>query len=193
MFSAKLYIEELEKAETQIKDELLRDQFTKEEISKALKKLNTYKLAQRMAIIILAEVSEQRKYEELVIPRHRLVERLGFTTSDKHVYKQIKDAMFSLRWLSFAIYEFNTKKTFAQKGKTTGNFIYNIRETATDYTLWINKLFVGSVAAMFKNNKKKDMVRGYLEYPMQFIKEVKDMNDSAVFLGQYLNNTNRKS
>jgi len=111
---------------------------------------------------------------------------LGFSSSDKHIYSQIKEALFSLRWLDYAVYKFNTKKTFAKEGKITGNFIYNIEETRSSYKLGINKKFVGSVAKMFEDNKGKSFTRGYWKYPLNYLTESKTYSDSAYYLGHYL-------
>ena len=104
MFNRKLYIEELEKAERDLKDEFLKDDYSEEEIKNALAKISTYKLAHKMVLIILAEVYQQRKFEDLEIPRERILRLLGFSSNEKHIYSQIKDALFSLRWLDYAVY-----------------------------------------------------------------------------------------
>ena len=112
MFDRKLYIKELENAEKELKDELLKDQYNEEEISKALSKISTYKLAHKVTLIILAEVYLQRKFKDLEISKERFIHLLGFSSKDKHSYSQIKEALFTLKWLEYAVYKFNAAITY---------------------------------------------------------------------------------
>ena len=135
-FSAKLYLEDLEKTEQELKDEVLIEEYGEERIQEALKKINTYKMAHKIALFILGQVYLQKKNEELVISKQQLVERLDIQRM-KHIYAYVKDAIHSLRWLNYAIYKYNTKQKLSEESKTTGNFIYNLKETSTEYTLWL--------------------------------------------------------
>ena len=153
-FSAKLYLENLEKTEQELKDEVLMEEYGEERIQEALKKINTYKMAHRIALFILGQVYLQKKNEELVISKQQLVEALGYSTNEKHIYAYVKDAIHSLRWLNYAIYKYNTKQKLSEESKTTGNFIYNLKETSTEYTLWVNPLFVGCAINMAMDGDK---------------------------------------
>ena len=83
--------------------------YGEERIQAALKKINTYKLAHKIAIIILGEVYKQKKHEGLVITKQTLLSDLGYTTSDKYIYADIREAIDSLRWLDYVVYNYNTK------------------------------------------------------------------------------------
>ena len=110
-----------------------------------LQRVRLNKLGHKIAMIILSEVYHQKKWEGLVIPKQRIMEYLGYTSVNKYIYGHISEVIFSLRWLDYKIIEYNTKIKVREDRKTTGNFIYNLIEDPKSYTLWVNKLFVGSV------------------------------------------------
>ena len=108
-FSAKMYIDFLEQTEDEIRDEFLKDNYTKARIEAALQEIKLYKLAHKLSMIILSEAYRQRKFEELVIPKRLIMDYLGYTSNEKQIYQDIKEAMFSLRWLNYVVYEFQRK------------------------------------------------------------------------------------
>jgi len=144
----------------------------------------------KIAMLILSEVYYQRKWEGLVIPKQKIVEYLGYSSDNKHVYRDISDIMFSLRWLDYKIIEYKTKLKVREGRKTTGNFIYNLSEDSKSYTLWINKLFVGSIAYVLTNDRKKlpdnAFSRGYFDYPTALLPLSKDYSIGAYMLTNFL-------
>jgi len=155
-----------------------------------LQRVRLNKLGHKIAMIILSEVYRQRKWEDLVISKQAIVEYLGYSTSDKHIYRDISDVMFSLRWLDYQIIEYKNKVTTRQKSKRTGNFIYNLIEDNKSYTLWINSLFVGSVAFVLSCDKSTlpddAFKRGYFTYPTTLLPLSKDYSQGAYLLTNFL-------
>lgn len=192
-FSAKLYLENLMKTEEELKDEVMLKKYGEKRIAKALERINTYKLAHKLAIIILGEVYIQNKHEQLVIPKQRLIELLGYKTTDKSIYNHVKEAINSLRWLDYIVYKYKTRKVLKKDYTTTGNFIYNFSDKPTEYEFWVNPLFVGCAIHMAQDGSKLSeeehkrlFARGYLEYPLSHIAESKVVSNAAYYLGHYL-------
>lgn len=192
-FSAKMYLDNLMKTEEELKDELLLEKYGEEKINEALKRINTYKLAHKLAIIILGEVYNQQKHEGLILPKSELVKALGYTTNDKYIYNDIREAMQSLRWLDYQIYNYKTIKKLREDSKSTGNFIYNLSENSTEFKAWINPLFVGCAVHMAadysklsEEERKRIFKRGYLSYPLDFISSSRNVSDGAYYLGHFL-------
>ena len=144
----------------------------------------------KIAMIILSEVYSQKKWEGLIIPKQKIVECLGYTSHDKHIYRDISDVMYSLRWLDYKIIEYKTKVKIREDKKTTGNFIYNLSEDSKSYTLWINKLFVGSIVYVLTGDKtslpKDAFKRGYFNYPTSLLPLSKDYSQGAYLLTNFL-------
>ncbi|MFZ1288894.1 MAG: hypothetical protein WAR79_02300 [Melioribacteraceae bacterium] len=192
-FSAKMYIENLMNTEQELKEEAMYEKYSTEKIQAALKKINTYKLAHKLSIIILGAVYQQGKHEELAISKQTLLNLLGYTTADKYIYSDINEAIHSLRWLDYRIYNYNTKLKLRQESTSTGNFIYNLTENKTEYIFWVNPLFVGCAVHMATDGanlsteeKKSQFQRGYLNYPLNHLAESRDRSDAAYYLGHYL-------
>lgn len=192
-FSAKMYLDNLNNTEMDLKEEVLKDQYGEAKIQEALSKINTYKLAHKLSIIILGEVHKQKKHEGIIISKKTLVDALGYETSEKQIYADIREAITSLRWLDYIIYKYNTKLKLKNESRTTGNFIYNLSENAVEYKLWVNPLFVGCVIQMMSDNtglsseeKKELLNRGYVNYPLDHIKKTREISDGAYFLGNYM-------
>ena len=192
-FSAKMYLENLIKTEEELKDEIMLKKYGEKRISEALERINTYKLAHKLAIIILGEVYIQSKHEKLVIPKQRLIELLGYKTTDESIYNHIKEAINSLRWLDYIVYKYNTRKKLKRDYTTTGNFIYNFSDKPTEFEFWVNPLFVGCAIHMAQDGSKLSeeehkrlFARGYLEYPLSHIAELKGKSNIVYFLSHYL-------
>jgi len=192
-FSAKIYLDNLNNTEEELKDELLKERYGEELIQKALKKLNTYKLAHKIAILILGEVYNQRKYQNVRISKKDLITNLGYTTSEKSIYADSREAIHSLRWLSYKIFKYKTKLKIREDGEAVGIFIYNLIETSTDYIISVNPFFVGCAMHMAedgsnlsKEERQQLFSRGYLEYPLDHLKDSRNLSDGAYYLGHYL-------
>ena len=142
-FCAKMYIDYLEETEIKIEDELLRNEYAEEKIHSALEKIKLYKLGHKLALVILCEAYQQKRLQGVYITKQKILDYLGYSSSEKHIYEDISDAMFSLAWLTYQIFEYRTKIKVEEEAKTIGNFIYNIRDDrkTKSYTLSINELF----------------------------------------------------
>ena len=191
-FSAKMYIEFLEETETRIEDELLRSEYTEEKINSALEKIKLYKLGHKLSMIILSEVYQQRRLEGVYITKQKILDYLGYSPDEKHIYEDISDAMFSLRWLTYQIFEYRTKVKVQQEAKTIGNFIYSIREDTKSYTLSVNPLFVGCVEHLISDQKydraerKELFAGGYISYPTALLPAARDYSSSNYLLSNFL-------
>jgi hypothetical protein len=191
-FSAKMYIDYLEETETKIEDELLRSEYTEERIREALDKIKLYKLAHKLSLIILSEVYQQQGLVGVYITKQKILDYLGYSADERHIYEDISDAIFSLRWLTYQIFEYQTKVRVRQEAKTIGNFIYNIREDTKSYTLSINQAFVGCVEHLLSDQKynkaerKELFAGGYISYPTALLTAAKDYSSSSYLLSNFL-------
>ena len=159
-------------------------------IQGGLKKARLNRLGHKIAMLILSEVYTQRKLEGLVIPKQKIVEDLGYSTNNKSIYADISDIMFSLRYLDFEIIEYKTKVKLKEDSRTTGNFIYTMRYDGKSYTLWVNPLFVGSVAYVLSCDKSTlpngAFKRGYIKYPTTLLPLSKNYSQGAYLLTNFL-------
>lgn len=191
-FSAKMYIEYLEETETKIEDELLRSEYTEERINSALDKIKLYKLAHKISMIILSEAYQQRSLQGVYITKEKILDYLDYSSTEKHIYEDISDAIFSLTWLNYQIFEYRTKVKVQLEAKTIGNFIYNTREDTKSYTLSINPLFFGCVEHLIKDQKynkderKELFARGYISYPTALLPAVKNNSQGSYLLNHFL-------
>jgi len=155
-----------------------------------LQRVRLNKLGHKIAMIILSEVYNQRKWEGLVISKQAIVEYLGCSTGDKYIYNDISDVMFSLRWLDYQIIEFKNSVNVQQRSKTTGNFIYNLIEDSKSYKMWVNPFFVGSVAYVLtldKNTMPAGVLKsGYFSYPTTLLPLSRDYSQGAYLLTNFL-------
>jgi len=188
-FDIKMYSEFLNEAEAYVQDQL-----DPSKIEAALREIHLYKLGHKLSMIILSEAYKQRKYEELTITKQTILEYLGYDAGSKHIYQDIEEAMFSLRWLNYIIYHYKTKSTMGKKSKTMGNFIYNMTVDNKSYTLWINKAFVGCIvhvlsdetAGLSESDKRDAFSRGYFNYPTAMLPMTKDYSTPAYLLTHFL-------
>jgi len=160
------------------------------DLNNDLQRVRLNKLGHKIAMIILSEVWRQRKWEELVISKQEIIDYLGYSTNDKHIYRDISDVMFSLRWLDYKIIQYKNNTSLQQQTKTTGNFIYNLMEDKKSYTLWVNPLFVGSVGFVLTQDKKSmpedGLKRGYFSYPTTLLPLSKNYSQGAYLLTNFL-------
>jgi len=151
-------------------------------------KLN--KLGHKIAIVILSEVYNQRKWTDLEIPKQRIIEYLGLSSANKYIYGDIDDIIFSLRWLEYQIIEFKNKNSAQHKNIKTGNFIYNLDADTKRYVLDINKKFVGSIVYVLSKDKstlpRNAFKRIYFDYPTALLPLAKDYSQGAYLLSTFL-------
>jgi hypothetical protein len=191
-FTAKLYLDYLSDLESKMQNQQSNSTNTEEEVEKALKRIRLYKLAHKVALIILSEAYLQRKFEEVEISKERILEYLGLDTSDKYIYSDIDDVVFSLRWLNYQIFQYKTKTPLSRNSTSVGNFIYNIYEDAKTYKFWINTVFVGCVEHLITDDKHKKedrpqlFERGYIRYPTSLLPLTRDYSSNAYMLLHFL-------
>ena len=185
-FSARLYVDRLEEVEEFCQSNLCNEDKTK--LVSALKRIKLYKLAHKIALVILSEIYLQGKFENLTISKHKILQQLNYSTNEKYIYKDISDAVFSLTWLDYQIFEYKTKSKVEEEAKTVGNFIYNVREDKNSFTVWINRLFVGCIQHFFTNNKndKSTFTRGYISYPTAVLPMTRNYSTPAYLLTNFL-------
>ena len=201
-FSAELYIDYIKGTEGRLERELLTPTLFPEankNIEEALRKIRLYKLAHKIAYVILAEIFRQKTLKGVVIKKKSVVEGLGYETDNKQIYQDIKDSIFTLRWLDYKLFDYSLTDTNRKRSpnkecsQSIGNFIYNIKEDAKQYTLHVNDIFVGCVAYLLSGerkskNERKDLFggRGFFAFPTRALPLTKDYSDPAYFLTQFL-------
>lgn len=201
-FNIYMYEDYLMKAQEKLKENLenpeIFDQEKREkEIEEALKEVRAYILAHKIFKLILAEVDQQKRTQDLIIPKKKMLNYLGYRPEEKQIYGNIKEALFCLRYLDYVFFDY-TKHSIKKDGKTEqgnmiGNFIYNINTTDKNYILGVNPYFVGCIKYMFeyaklesRGERKKIFNRGYYEYPTALIPMSKDYSDHGYFLTDFL-------
>jgi len=201
-FAQNLYQDWIEEAEKAVKNRLQTPDFfpeMNEQIEKALNKIKLYKMGHRLALVILSETYNQ-KTDSIYISYTDIFKFLGKDPNkEKQIYGEIKDAIFTLRWLNYKFwdYRYTENKRKRIKGKseseTVGNFIYNLTQTPKGFYLDVNKKFIGCVQHAFTGNSmnKKDRKkvfggRGYYDFPTRVLALTKDASTSEYLLTDFL-------
>lgn len=181
-FSARMYLDGLQEVE----ENLIESHLEEEKIERALERIRLYKLAYRLVLIILSEAYIQRKYQGLVIPKGKILNYLKYNSDDKFIYQDISDAMFSLTYLNYRIYEYRTRHKLS--ANTTGVFIYNVREDQVSYTVSINEVFLGCVQHLLgeKKNDKSLFRGGYINFPTAVLPLTQQYTTPAQLLAIFL-------
>lgn len=165
------------------------------DIENALRAIKLYRMGEKLARIILAEVYIQKKCKRLVIPKDRIRWFLGYDSSERQIYTEIKDSLISLMYCHYIIWKYsytNTTKEQKRSTETIGAFIYNIEENTKSFVLDVNELFVGCVQYLFSNKrltkrqKKELFQRGYYGFPTGILPLTKNYSPSAEFLTYFL-------
>ena len=155
-----------------------------------LQRVRLNKLGHRIAMVILSEVYYQRKWTDLEIPKERILEYLGYSTGSKHIYGDIKDILFSLRWLEYELIEFRSNNSIKPRIIKTGNFIYDLEINPKSYVLDINKKFVGTIVYVLTRDKstlpQNAFERLYIDYPTALLPLSKDYVQGAYLLTTFL-------
>ena len=191
-FSASLYLDHIQGIEKAIESKQQNNPDNILDLEKALERIRLYKLAHKVALIILSEAYIQRKYEELEITKEKIINYLGLDASDKYIYQDLSDVMFSLRWLDYQKFEYKTKNPLSKNRKSFGNFIYNVDEDAKSFKVWVNKMFLGCVEHLITDEKHSEVERselyqrGYVRYPTSLIPLTKDYSGAAYMLVNFL-------
>lgn len=156
-----------------------------------LQRVRLNKLGHRVAMVILSEVYHQRKWADLEIPKERILEYLGYSSASKQVYGDIKDILFSLRWLEYELIEFTSTSSTTPRIIKTGNFIYNLEINPKSYILDLNKKFVGTIVYVLTRDKSTlpenaFEKRPYIDYPTTLLPLSKDYSQGAYLLATFL-------
>lgn len=193
-FNLALYQGVLDDVEKSIEGKLSSDRCEKKRAETALQKIHLYKLGHKIAMIILSEAYRQRKYEDLTITKETILSYLGHRSSDKRIYRQIDEAMFSLKWLDYVIYHYKTEKGLRLKNIKMGNFIYNMKSDKKSYVVDINKAFLGCIVHVLseetkelsESDKRCALERGYYSYPTDTLSKTRDYSTHAYLLTHFL-------
>ena len=189
-FDLKMHEETLNDLEKKVTDDIEDE----DRLQAALSRISLYKLGHKLAIVILSEVYRQRTFKELRITKQTILSYLGYKSHEKQIYKDIDDAMFSLRYLNYVIYKYKNKVTMGQEYHQNGNFIYNLRQDKSSYTLWINEAFVGCIEhVLSKDTEKLDdedkkllFHRGYFTYDTSLLSTSRHYSTPAYLLSNFL-------
>lgn len=177
-FSCQLYLDCLKASEDNLEDMLKQPHLypeTTEKIERGLESVRLYRLAWKIAHVVLTEVYTQRKLRGLVIPKERMLRYLGYAANEKHAYQEIRQSLNSLRWCSYKIWGYTftpgyKKRTDRPSSGSVGSFIYNVSWTPKDYTLSVNENYVGCVYQLLLDNKaprkerRELFKRGYFDW-----------------------------
>lgn len=193
-FSARIYIDYLKEKEDSLKEEvkLLKIESEEKLITETLRKLHLYKLAHKLAIAILGEISIQRKFKNLKISKEYLITTLGYNVSEKQIYQDIKESIFSLRWLEFVIWDYakinkKAKKRNYANSITVGSFLNTLTEKEHHYIFDINEKFVGCLQYIIEKDAKENKDKlNYFHYPLSNLSATKNYSNSAYFLTDFL-------
>jgi len=177
-------------------DHLKKRVRTGSKTKKILKEMKLYRLAHRLAYAILSEVYIQRTYTRIVIPKEKLIAHyLGYNTSEKHIYQDIKQVLNAMRWCRYKRWKYeytNIHREVSERGKIIGAFLSDLREDHKRYTLSINGVFVGSVQYLFaereenKEERKTLFSRGYHDYPTRVLPLTKNYSLHTYILTNFL-------
>ena len=204
-FAANMFVEHLMNEEKRFTDdqkncmdsreELGEERFNKysDEITRKLSEIKLYKIAHRLAFAILAEVYQQKSLT-ITVAKTRLISLLGYTVEEHGIYRDIWNALDSLRWLEYKFFRFSLdkrKKTNKPSSEAVGWFVYNIVNNASTYTLSVNPVFVGCVHSLFagklpEEDLKNTFERGYYKWPSSILPLTKDYSTPAYLLTQFL-------
>lgn len=170
----KEYLDHIEKVYQEKKEEAKSQPFLypemKREIEDVLKDVKLYKQGQSLAYGILGELSLQKTYNGVSLPKERAVYYIGHTPEHKTAYHDVKEILSSLRWLDYRI----VGRGDSEIRGAIGNFIYNILEKPKEYILDINPMYVGCIKHLFtskelksKKERKQLFSRGYFPFPLK--------------------------
>lgn len=187
-FSCELYLDYIKAREDNLGDKLKQPYLYPEmveRVERGLESVRLYRLAWRIAHIVLAEVYIQRKLRGLVIPKEQMLRYLGYTPDEKHIYQRIEQALDGLRFCSYRIWGYTftpgyKKRTNRPGPGSVGEFVYNVSTTPKDYILSVNENYVGCVYHLLLDNKapkkeRKELFRrGYFDWQTRIYKLTKD-------------------
>jgi len=198
-FSCKLYLGCIKEHEDTLTEALKQPQLfpeVMEEIERGLESIRLYRLAHKIAHIVLTEVYRQRKIKGLVIPKEQMIRLLGYEPNEKQIYQRIERALTSLLVCSYKIwdYEFTPgykKRTDRPSSKEIGLFIWRLKITQKDYILNVSDVYVGCVNQLLledktpKRERKKLFSRGYYDWVSRIYTLTKDESISVELLSLF--------
>jgi len=198
-FSCQLYLDYIKADEDELEDKLREPHLFPEVIEKieqGLERVRLYRLAWKIAHVVLTEVYTQRKLRGLVIPKERMLRLLGYIPNEKQIYQKILQALNSLRVCSYRIWGYTftpgyKKRTNRPGAGSIGQFIYNVSWTPKDYILSVSENYVGCVYQLLLENKvpkkerKELFQRSYFDWHSRIYKLTKDVPISVELLSVF--------
>jgi len=196
-FNANLYKEHIEIKQHELEDKMVTSDFNNNEvlIQEKLRKFKLYKLAGRIAILVLAMVYLQKTCENVLLIKSQVMEILGFKPKDRQAYNEIRNAIETLRWMDYLVYDHKVKERIGLTGSRPsliGNFIYNLSETGKSFSLDVNPKFVGCVLHLMRGEEiKRDdrsyyFSRGYIDFPLAILPTMRNNSIHSLHLLQFL-------
>lgn len=202
-FSCQLYLDYIKASEDKLEDKL-EDALKQphlflgivKKIEQGLESVRLYRLAWKIAHVVLTEVYTQRKLRGLVISKERMLRLLGYAPNEKRIYQRIEQALDSLRWCSYKIWGYTftpgyKKRTDRPSSGSVGTFIYNVSWTPKHYTLSVNENYVGCVYQLLledkapKKERKELFARGYFDWQTRILRLTKDAPISVELLSVF--------
>lgn len=162
-----------------------------EEIDEALENIASYKIAYELAYIVLAEAAAQKKLTNLYISYEKILHYLQEPTSNKTIYRKIRDGFHALRYLDYVLWDYsNITPTKIERAKKdgdffmTGNFIYNYGEDAKGVYIDVNEKFAGCALKVIDSDQqsKQMFTRGYHWFPTISLGMTRRAGTSVAFL-----------
>jgi hypothetical protein len=188
-FSPVFYLDYLKTSEEELNQGFNCASEQNNKIQEALKRLKLYRLSHKLVLVILARCYCERRFKDVVIIKRDLIEMLGYKVTEKRIYEDINDAMFSLFFLNYQIFRYKKGTRIDSNYKQIGNFIYDITADHHQFIIDVNERFVGCVGSLFndkKDNTPAHFARGYLSYPTSIIPASKDGSTAAYLLSNFL-------
>jgi len=198
-FSCQLYLGYIKAHEEKLEDAQNEPHLYPEvvqEIQQGLENIRLYRMAHRLAHIILAQVYIQKRLKSLVISKGDIVRFLGCSPNEKQIYQHIERALKSLLFCNYRIWGYNftpgyKKRTDRPSSKGIGWFIYNLKINPTNYILDVNDVYVGCVRQLLlkdkapKKERKRLFERGYFDWISRIYPLTKDMPISVELLSLF--------
>ena len=157
-------------------------------VQKGLSKIHLSTMSHKVAMLILSEAASQQKFTDVFISKANILNYLGYTSEDSSVYRDVKEILYSFKFLDYKLYKYKTNNPESGNTVMTGNFIYNIDfSDPKGYKISINPYFVGCVAKVYEGLQDKSAFqRGYFNYPTSLLPLTRNFSPTAYRLADFL-------
>ncbi|MBA7580839.1 hypothetical protein ES708_22733 [subsurface metagenome] len=118
-------------------------------LEEILDDIRIYKQGINLCYAILGEAYLQKNFQEVVIPKERMIYYLGKNPASFRYYHEIKRILSELRWLQVELIGMNTDLV------GEGNFLSYVIHTPKNYILGISPLYIGCIVHFFSGEKRE--------------------------------------